>query len=179
MGWEDPPGEGNGSPLQYSGLENTMKWIVHRVAKSRTRLSDFHFHFHPTLQKLSCLFVHRCGCCCLVAKSCLTLQPCGLQPTRLLCLCDFPDKNTGVGCHFLVQGPSQPRDQTWISCIAGECFTTEPPEKPYLFTGVLVTNFPYKDASSAGQEHCFVPLLHPPALHGARHIVGAPEIVGE
>ena len=28
----------------------------------------------------------------------------GLWPDRLLCLCDFPDKNTGVGCHFLLQG---------------------------------------------------------------------------
>ena len=27
----------------------------------------------------------------------------GLQPTRLLCSWDFPSKNTGVGCHFLLQ----------------------------------------------------------------------------
>ena len=27
-----------------------------------------------------------------------------LQPTRLLCLWDFPGKNTGVGCHALLQG---------------------------------------------------------------------------
>ena len=40
-----PPGEGKGYLLQYSGLENSMDCIVHRVAKSRTRLSDFHFHF--------------------------------------------------------------------------------------------------------------------------------------
>ena len=33
-----------------------------------------------------------------------SLQPHGLQPTRLLCLWDFPGKNTGVGCHFLLQG---------------------------------------------------------------------------
>ena len=39
------PGEGNGSPPQYSGLENAMDCVVHGVAKSRTRLSDFHFHF--------------------------------------------------------------------------------------------------------------------------------------
>ena len=39
------PGEGKGYPLQYSGLESSMDCIVHRVAKSRTRLSDFHFHF--------------------------------------------------------------------------------------------------------------------------------------
>ena len=37
-------GEGIGYPLQYSGLENSMDCIVHGVAKSRTRLSDFHFH---------------------------------------------------------------------------------------------------------------------------------------
>ena len=40
------PGEGNGNPLQYSCLENSMdggaSWAtVHGVAKSRTRLSDF------------------------------------------------------------------------------------------------------------------------------------------
>ena len=39
------PGEGNGYPLQYSCLENSMKrgvWetVVHRVAKSQTRLSN-------------------------------------------------------------------------------------------------------------------------------------------
>ena len=30
-------------------------------------------------------------------------QPHGLQPTRLLCPWDFPDKSTGVGCHCLLQ----------------------------------------------------------------------------
>ena len=43
------PGGGHGNPLQYSGLENPMDrgaWqaTVHRVTKSRTRLSDAHFH---------------------------------------------------------------------------------------------------------------------------------------
>ena len=36
------PGERKGSPLQYSGLENSMDGIVHAVTKSRTQLSDFH-----------------------------------------------------------------------------------------------------------------------------------------
>ena len=31
------------------------------------------------------------------------LQPWGLQPARLLCPWDSPGKNTGVGCHFLLQ----------------------------------------------------------------------------
>ena len=43
--------EGNGTPLQYSCLENPMDggaWeaVVHGVAKSWTRLSDFTFTFH-------------------------------------------------------------------------------------------------------------------------------------
>ena len=41
-----PPAEGNGNPLQYPCLENSMDrgaWraTVHGVAKSRTQLSDF------------------------------------------------------------------------------------------------------------------------------------------
>ena len=36
------PGIGNGYPFQYSGLENSIDCIVHGVAKSQTRLSDFH-----------------------------------------------------------------------------------------------------------------------------------------
>ena len=38
------PGEGKGYPLQYSGLENSMDCIVHRVTKSWTWLGDFYFH---------------------------------------------------------------------------------------------------------------------------------------
>ena len=33
-----------------------------------------------------------------------SLQPHGLLPSRLLSPRDFPGKNTGVGCHFLLQG---------------------------------------------------------------------------
>ena len=40
--------------------------------------------------------------CCLLTKLCLTL----CDPARLLRLWDFPDKNTGVGCHFLLQWSS-------------------------------------------------------------------------
>ena len=45
LGWEDPPGEGNGNLLQYSCLENPVAggawWAtVHRVTKSQTRLSS-------------------------------------------------------------------------------------------------------------------------------------------
>ena len=50
-GTRDQIREGNGTPLQYSCLENPMgrgAWqaSVHGVVKSRTRLSDFTFTFH-------------------------------------------------------------------------------------------------------------------------------------
>ena len=44
LGWEDPLEKGY--PLQYSGLENSMDWIVHEVEKSQTCLRDFHFQKH-------------------------------------------------------------------------------------------------------------------------------------
>ena len=54
------PGEGNGTPLQYSCLENPMDggiwWAaVHGVAKSRTRLRDFTFtfHFHASEEEMA------------------------------------------------------------------------------------------------------------------------------
>ena len=36
-------------------------------------------------------------------QSCLTVRPHRRQPTRFLCPWDSPGKNTGVGCHFLLQ----------------------------------------------------------------------------
>ena len=52
-----PPGEGNGNPLQYSCLENSMdggSWwaVVHGVAKSRTQLSNF----THSLSMFPCMF---------------------------------------------------------------------------------------------------------------------------
>ena len=53
-------GEGNGTPLQYSCLENPMgqgAWwaAVHGVAEGRTRLSDFTltFHFHALEKEMA------------------------------------------------------------------------------------------------------------------------------
>ena len=42
--------------------------------------------------------------CYFVAKLYVILRPQGLQLTRILCPWDFPGKNTGVCCHFLLQG---------------------------------------------------------------------------
>ena len=44
------PEKGKGYRLWYSGLENSMHFIIHGLTKSWTRLSDFHFHFDKKLR---------------------------------------------------------------------------------------------------------------------------------
>ena len=57
---------------------------------------------------ISDLPVSVCVCVCVCvrarAQSHLTLQPHGWQPARFLCPWDFPRKNIGVDCHFILQG---------------------------------------------------------------------------
>ena len=86
---------------------------------------------------LQCLW----NICCssLVAKSSPTLlQPHGLYPTRLLCPQDLPGMNTGLGHHFLLQGTfrTQGSNPHVPHCQVG-FFTTEPPGKPLVHTGLL------------------------------------------
>ena len=60
-------------------------------------------------------YVHVCVLSCSVVSN--SLQRHGLQSARLLCPWDFPGKNSGVGCHFLLQGIFPTQDVSWISCI--------------------------------------------------------------
>ena len=70
-----------------------------------------------------------------VTQSCMTLQPRGLWPTRLLQLWDSPGKNTGVGCHFLLQEifPTQgssPGIEPGSLALEADASNSEPPGKP-------------------------------------------------
>ena len=59
----------------------------------------------------------------VLSQSCLTLcDPMDCSPPGFSVHGDSPGKNTGVGCHALLQG-EQPRDQTQVSCIVGGFFT--------------------------------------------------------
>ena len=91
------PGEGNGYPLQYSCLKNSMDCIVHRITKSWTRLSNCHFHFSlwdrvVSSGHCSILFLTACSADCtsnhflayLHASSCdQRVVPVALQPFHL------------------------------------------------------------------------------------------------
>ena len=70
------------------------------------------------------LRVSVCVCVCVQpsAHSVVSnsLHPHRRQPMRLLCPWNFPCKNTGADCRFLLWGSSQPRDRTcvsYVSCI--------------------------------------------------------------
>ena len=52
------PAEGKSYPLQYSGLENSMNYTVHGLAKSRTQLSDFTSYIHICMYV--CMYVYIC-----------------------------------------------------------------------------------------------------------------------
>ena len=51
-GFGRSPGQGKGYPLQFSGLENYMDYIVHGTAKSWTRLSTFQILWKRLMLKL-------------------------------------------------------------------------------------------------------------------------------
>ena len=101
------PGEGNGNLLHYSSLGNPMDrgawWAtVHGVAKSRTRPSN-----ETTTTNNGDNHLCKLSPAAAAAKSlqsCPTLcDPIDRQPSRFRRPWDSPGKNTGVGCHFLLQ----------------------------------------------------------------------------
>ena len=91
---------------------------IHGVAKSRTRLSDWSDLIWPDSLKLiffgitlpeeqavACLLWLCCAVLCLLSQSCPTLcDPMDCRPPGSSVRGDSPGKNTGVGCHALLQG---------------------------------------------------------------------------
>ena len=75
-----------------------------------------------SLFSLSCMYA--CQVAWVVYDS---LWHYSLGPATFLCPWDFPDKNTGMGCHFLLQGifPAQRRNlHLLLPVLAGGFFTT-------------------------------------------------------
>ena len=61
--------------------------------------------FQKVVNFLNILVYFQCICCCCEVASVVSdsVRPQRRQPTRLRCPWDSPGKNTGVGCHFLLQ----------------------------------------------------------------------------
>ena len=78
-------------------------------------LQDFSFNFSSRTLIMMHLALGRMNDKLL--QSCLSLQPYGLQPARLLCLWDSPGKNTGVVCCSLLQGIFLNQDLKCLLCL--------------------------------------------------------------
>ena len=101
-------GEGNGNPLQCSHLENSRDRGAWWAAIS----FSLPFHFHESEKwKWSCSVVSD------------SLQPHGLQLTRLLCPWDFPGKSTGVGHHCLLPSNLDWRSISHMITYMFQCYS--------------------------------------------------------
>ena len=64
-----------------------------------------------------------------------SLQPRGLEPTRLICPLDSPGKNSRVGSHSLLQGIFLTQGLNLLSStLQADSLLSEPPGKPIMHT---------------------------------------------
>ena len=103
-------GEGNGSPLQCSFLENPRDWgawwaAVYGVAQSRTRLKRL-----SSSSSGACVLSHFSRVQLFATLWTVVLQ--------VLCPWNSPGKNTGVGYHALLWGSSWPRSNLCLLCLS-------------------------------------------------------------
>ena len=118
---------------------------VGRHYGSRCQFKINNFLIYEVIQKqkeLSCIRVCVCVCVCALSYIQLFLTP-RTVACQLLCPSNFPDKNTGAGCHFLLQ-------RTFLTQESNLCllhllhwqpdsFTTAPPGKPTYHSEVHIT----------------------------------------
>ena len=124
------PREGNGYPLQYSGLENSMDCIVHGITKSQTRLSSFHYHLYLMLFLfLKMNFFHISRECRVVLPRWLGLprwlssKESAMQETQIWSLSqEIPGEGNGNPLQYYCLGNSMDRG-AWQATVHG--FTKE------------------------------------------------------
>ena len=128
------PGVGNGNPLQYSNLENSI-YTVHGVAKSRTRLKCLNTSTDNKSGRSTEYYNFLFGFCgCLVAKSVLLFvtlwtvahqapQSMGFPRPEYWNVFPFPSPGDLLGLGIKAISPA----------LAGRFFTTEPLEEPKHF----------------------------------------------
>ena len=115
-----------------------------------------------------CVSVCVCVCVCECVSVCVSVcvcvlsyiwlfQPYRLEPSKLLCPCSSPGKNTGVGCHFLIQG-SNPH--LFSPAMAGRFLTTNATRKASsgLYTLLHLKWITNKDLlySTGNSSQCYV-----------------------
>ena len=84
------------------GLEHPDTWFEH--LKSRKSIKSFIYLVSIIYFGIPINCVCVCVCMCVRSVVSNSVWPHGLLPTRPLCPWNSLGKNTGVGCHFLLQG---------------------------------------------------------------------------
>ena len=97
-----------GSSIHGIFQARVLEWVAIAFSKYPTLLYAF-LHWLRDLSDCWQSIFYRQPCCCCCCCCCVTsvvsnsVWPHRWQPTRLRCPWDSPGKNTGVGCHFLLQ----------------------------------------------------------------------------
>ena len=123
-----------------------------------------------------------CCHCYLVLKSCpIPLWHHGLLSARFLCPWDFPGKNTGVGCHFLLQGifltqgsnPGLPHCRRVLYLLSHKRSPKGWTVTILHLLSVQVTSVCPQTVTFRNAGLSFLPRSIPSAHHSTWHLVGA------
>ena len=87
-------------PAMHSLYEALSTHLLIQVLAAPVCGGSCHYLHRPRLRERKCV----CVCVCVCRVSCANSLPSHGWPTKLLCPWDFPAKNTGAGCHSLLQG---------------------------------------------------------------------------
>ena len=86
--------------LANGHLASSLSWYLVKCSKEQQTCTDSLSFFSISSARIMGSIAKVSKCCLVMSNS---LGPHGLFPTRLLCPWNSPDKNTGVGCHSLLQ----------------------------------------------------------------------------
>ena len=104
-------------------------------------------------------------------QSCPTLRSHGLQPVSFLCPWDSPGKNTGVGCHFLLQGifPTQESNPGLLRCRQ-ILYQLSYEGSPIMYNGSIQIRY-FRKVQSFYKNHHRLPQSHPNWIYNSGKIM--------
>ena len=87
-------------------IRNEFKWLqICHPLNHKFRMKSHYFKMQDNTMAANVpKITESIACLVTLPQLCSTLCQPGLQPAKLLCPWDSPGKNTGVGCHFVLQG---------------------------------------------------------------------------
>ena len=131
------------------GIAKSQTWLRNWTTTNRDKFLNV-VMLYIILMCMSCfmLLADDLLCCTVVSRSVMfnSFDPMDCSQPDSCVHGDSPGKNTGVGCHVLLQESSQPRDQSQVSCLAGGFFTNWTPGKTQEYWSLV--SYPFSRGSS-------------------------------